>query len=87
MGVVDTSTSRGCNFFIQSLFGALDTPLERYIQGVHISFILACISQNMLGVVEPKKHRLGPQNSLGSLGPKKTIKKFPKWKLFFEPTK
>jgi hypothetical protein len=36
MGVVDTSTSRGGNFFIQSSFGVLDTPLERYNQGVLI---------------------------------------------------
>jgi hypothetical protein len=39
----------------------------------------------MLGVVEPKTFRLGPKNDPRSLGPKKSVKQMPKWKIFFEP--
>jgi hypothetical protein len=84
-GVVDTSTSRGRNFCIRSPFGALDTLLKKYSQGVHISLNLSCAFSYMLNVVEPKKRHLGPQNDPGSLGPEKTVKKLSKWKLFFEP--
>jgi hypothetical protein len=36
MGVVDTSTSQGCNFCIRSLFGALNSSLERSIREIQI---------------------------------------------------
>jgi hypothetical protein len=85
MGVVDTSTSQGHKFCIQSLFGALDTPLKRSNQGVHIMFGLTSAFRYMIVIVSPKEHCLGPQNALGNLGPKKTIEKLPIWKLYFQP--
>jgi hypothetical protein len=36
MGVVDTSTSQGSNFCIQSSFRAHDSSLERSIRGLHM---------------------------------------------------
>ena len=71
MGVVDTSTYRGYNFFIRYFFGVIDTPLERYIQGVHILFGLTSIFGYMLITLEPKKRHLGPQNGPINLGPEK----------------
>jgi hypothetical protein len=71
MGVVDTSTSQERNFCIRSQFGVLVTLLERYSQGVHIIFILVFSFGYMIGDYDPKKHRLGPQNDLESLGPEK----------------
>jgi len=74
MGVVNTSTSQGCNVCIRSLFGALDTLLERYSRGVHIPFVLASTLGYMLGIFEPKKCRLGPQNGPRSLRSQKLVK-------------
>jgi hypothetical protein len=65
-------------------FGELNKSLERYNRGVQIPFVLEFASNYILGTVEPKKCRLGPQNGPGSFGPEKTVKKLPKWKLFFE---
>jgi hypothetical protein len=38
-----------------------------------------------LGVVEPKKRRLGPQNKPLKFGTQKNVKNLLKWKLVFEP--
>jgi hypothetical protein len=62
------STSRGNNVFILSPFGALDTSLERYIQGVNIPFNLESTFDYILNVVDPQKCHLGPQNDPRSLG-------------------
>jgi hypothetical protein len=73
MGIVDTSTSKGCNFCIRSPFGVLDTPLEISIRGLQL---LCEQHQNLFHVAPhfPKKRRLGPQNGSRSLGPEKLLK-------------
>jgi hypothetical protein len=73
MGVVDTLTSQGCNFCIQSLFGALNTPLEISIRGIQ----LLCEKHRTLfhfGPHFPKKCCLGTQNDSGSSRPEKLLK-------------
>jgi len=47
-------TSQWHKFCIRSLFGVLDTPLERYRRGVHIPYSLAYASSYILGTTEPK---------------------------------
>jgi len=74
MGVVDTSTSQGYNICIQSPFGMLGIPLERYNRGVHI----------LNGQVDIKP-RLGPQKNPRSSGPKNIIENFQGGNLCFEP--
>ena len=71
MGVVDMSTSRGHNFCIRSLFGVLDTQLERSNREERF-FTSPKLKY-------PKKRRLGPQNGPRSLEPKK----LPRWKTIF----
>jgi hypothetical protein len=61
MGVVDTSTSRGHNFCIRSLFEALNIPSKRSSRGLHIKN----------GLVDRKCH-LGPQNGPRSSRHKKS---------------
>jgi hypothetical protein len=51
------------------MIGEFHTSSERYIQGVHIMFGPNNSIDKILGVVVPKKHCLGPQNGLESLGP------------------
>jgi hypothetical protein len=73
MGVVDMSTSQGRNFCIRSLFGALDSSLERSIRGIQL---LGEKHRSTIHVAPRflKKHRLGPQNGSGSSGPEKLLK-------------
>jgi hypothetical protein len=71
MWLVDTSSSLGCNFCIESPFGALSTSSERSIQELDIIFDLLSIFIYMLGTTAPKKHYLGPQNGPRRLGPEK----------------
>jgi hypothetical protein len=82
MRVVDTSTSRGHNFCIQSSFGVLDTPLERYNRERRFSICPGQCLWQSLGPQIPKKRRLGPQNDPGSLEPEK----LPRWKIVFQPS-
>jgi hypothetical protein len=73
MGVIDMSTSQWHNIFIRSLFGALDTPLERSIRGPKFLCEKHQISIHVAPRF-PKKCRLGPQNGSGISRPKKLLK-------------
>jgi hypothetical protein len=68
MWLVDTSTSRGCNFCIQYPFGALGIPLEMCRRELHIMNGPLHVYGYQLGAYVPKKHQLGTQNGPESLG-------------------
>ena len=70
LGLFGQPTSQGRNLAILSLFDVYDTSLERSIRSCgnrHDSF-------SSHQEIFAKKHRLGPQNGSGSLGPKKLPK-------------
>jgi hypothetical protein len=85
MGVVDTSTSRGRNFCIRTMFGVLDTPLESSNRQERVLTSPRHSLWQSLGPRIPKKRRLGPQNGPGSLEPEKLPKNCQDGKLFLSP--
>ena len=70
--VVSMVKFQGRKFGILPLFDAHDTSLERSIQELHpqMTNIKAEMNSYFLDHSMSKKHRLGPQNGSGSLGPK-----------------
>ena len=67
--------SRGRNFGILPSFDAHDTSLEIYIRGLQLLIVNIEYGRLIfIGSFMPKKCRLGPQNSSGSLGPEKLSK-------------
>jgi hypothetical protein len=72
--LVDMSTSQGCNICIPSSFRVCNSSFERIIWGLQL-FPRVGECHGNLAPPHPsqmsKKHCLGPQNDLGSLGPEK----------------
>jgi len=68
--LVDTSTTRGPKFYMQSPFRALGNPLERFSWEVYIQVDAGHACNYHPGGYIAKRDRLGPRNDPESLGPK-----------------